>query len=83
MIDGAILRGQNVCIMAYGQTSSGKTYTMIGNEENPGLYFFVIEEIFRILKNLKDNKSKREAILVDDISVAITEIYNEEIKDLL
>ena len=69
--------------MAYGQTSSGKTYTMIGNEENPGLYFFVIEEIFRILKNLKDNKSKMEAILVDDISVAITEIYNEEIKDLL
>ena len=49
MIDGAILRGQNICIMAYGQTSSGKTYTMIGNEENPGLYFFVIEEIFKIL----------------------------------
>ena len=83
MIDGAILRGQNICIMAYGQTSSGKTYTMIGNEENPGLYFFVIEEIFKILKNLKDNKSKMEAILVDEISVAITEIYNEEIRDLL
>ena len=69
--------------MAYGQTSSGKTYTMIGDEQHPGLYFFVIEEIFHILKNLKDNKSKMEAILVDEISVAITEIYNEEIRDLL
>lgn len=56
---------------------------MIGDELNPGLYFFVIEEIFNILKNLKDNKSKMEAILVDEISVAITEIYNEEIRDLL
>lgn len=56
---------------------------MVGNEHNPGLYFFVIEEIFHILKNFQDNKSKMEAILIDEISVAITEIYNEEIRDLL
>ena len=37
--------GFNVCIFAYGQTGSGKTFTMIGNEELPGIgnwFFFVI-----------------------------------------
>ena len=36
--------GFNVCIFAYGQTGSGKTFTMIGNEELPGIgnWFFVI-----------------------------------------
>ena len=29
--------GFNVCIFAYGQTGSGKTFTMIGNEELPGI----------------------------------------------
>ena len=37
--------GFNVCIFAYGQTGSGKTFTMIGNEELPGIgnwFYFAV-----------------------------------------
>lgn len=31
------LSGINCCIFAYGATGTGKTFTMLGNENNPGL----------------------------------------------
>ena len=33
----AVLEGYNATILAYGQSGSGKTYTMVGTEEDPGL----------------------------------------------
>ncbi|XP_019887036.1 kinesin-like protein KIF16B [Ooceraea biroi] len=29
--------GYNGCLVAYGQSASGKTYTMMGTKEDPGL----------------------------------------------
>lgn len=34
------------CIMAYGQTSSGKTFTMKGTESNPGIIPLCLRDIF-------------------------------------
>lgn len=43
----AALEGMNVTIFAYGQTSSGKTYTMMGNETTPGIIQHFVNDIFQ------------------------------------
>jgi hypothetical protein len=37
---------KNLCIMAYGQAGSGKTHTLHGTEQDPGLGVHVIEYLF-------------------------------------
>lgn len=70
------LDGYNVCIFAYGQTGSGKTHTMTGTPTDPGLNTRVLRELFRI-------RDERKGEYDINISLSITEIYNEVIRDLL
>jgi len=46
------MQGFNVTAFAYGQTSSGKTYTMRGyNEKEPGLIPLSITQVFDFIQN--------------------------------
>ncbi len=49
-------------IFAYGQTASGKTYTMTGVEENPGIIPIAIQDVFNHIKNVKNFKLKKKLI---------------------
>ena len=40
--------GFNVAIITYGQTGAGKTYTLMGSEENPGLNPRSMQELLRV-----------------------------------
>ncbi|XP_077293950.1 CENP-meta [Arctopsyche grandis] len=71
----ATLDGINGTIFAYGQTSSGKTYTMMGNKESPGIIPLAVNNVFKLI----ESKSDRDFL----IRVSFIEIYNEKIKDLL
>ncbi|KAL8189157.1 hypothetical protein R6Q57_028723 [Mikania cordata] len=72
----SVLDGYNVCIFAYGQTGTGKTFTMEGTNENRGVNFRTLEELFRVI-------NERKSQIRYEISVSVLEVYNEQIRDLL
>ncbi|KAL4556329.1 hypothetical protein LXL04_038977 [Taraxacum kok-saghyz] len=72
----SVLDGFNVCIFAYGQTGTGKTFTMEGNAENRGVNYRTLEELFKVSK-------ERSEIMRYEVSVSMLEVYNEKIRDLL
>ncbi|KAL3516219.1 hypothetical protein ACH5RR_023121 [Cinchona calisaya] len=67
--------GHNVCILAYGQTGTGKTYTMDGTSESPGT-------IPRVLKALFDETSL-ESSTSFAFSISMVEVYLGSLIDLL
>ncbi|PAV61669.1 hypothetical protein WR25_04313 [Diploscapter pachys] len=68
--------GYNVCIFAYGATGCGKTYTMEGPIEDPGINQRAIIQLFQVA-NEKQGDTKYS------IQLSMVEIYNEKIRDLL
>ncbi|XP_072492796.1 kinesin-like protein KIFC3 isoform X4 [Notamacropus eugenii] len=68
--------GYNVCIFAYGQTGAGKTYTMEGTIENPGINQRALRLLF---SEVQEKASDWEYA----ITVSVAEIYNEALRDLL
>ncbi|ESQ46176.1 hypothetical protein EUTSA_v10000025mg [Eutrema salsugineum] len=72
----SVLDGYNVCIFAYGQTGTGKTFTMEGTPQNRGVNYRTVEQLFEVARE------RRETISYD-ISVSVLEVYNEQIRDLL
>lgn len=71
----AALGGFNGTIFAYGQTSSGKTHSMVGSPEDPGMTPRAIQYVLDTAK-----KSRTRTFLIRAVYV---EIYNEKIRDLL
>ncbi|XP_048503619.1 kinesin-like protein KIN-7N isoform X2 [Beta vulgaris subsp. vulgaris] len=71
----AAIEGFNGTVFAYGQTSSGKTFTMNGSENDPGIIHRAVKDVFDMIS--KDHE--RDFL----IRVSYMEIYNEEINDLL
>lgn len=67
--------GFNGTIFAYGQTSSGKTYTMMGTDSEPGIVPLAVRYIFDAIADTRG----REFLL----RVSYLEIYNEKVNDLL
>ena len=67
--------GYNANVFAYGQTSSGKTYTTLGNEFSPGIVLLAIGDLFHYIAQTPS----RQFLL----RISCLEIYNEEIHDLL
>ncbi|AES74241.2 putative plus-end-directed kinesin ATPase transcription factor C2H2 family [Medicago truncatula] len=71
----AAMEGVNGTVFAYGVTSSGKTHTMHGDQNSPGIIPLAIKDVFSMIQDTPG----REFLL----RVSYLEIYNEVINDLL
>lgn len=75
------LRGINVSIFAYGQTSTGKTYTMKGTNTN--LNGMIPLSIKEIISRLSEEEKKEGNGFKFALRASYLEIYNETVNDLL
>ncbi|EWC43581.1 hypothetical protein DRE_01468 [Drechslerella stenobrocha 248] len=72
----SVLDGFNATVFAYGATGCGKTHTISGTKQQPGIIFLTMDELFQRIDDLKSEKTI-------ELSMSYLEIYNETIRDLL
>lgn len=75
LLDG-ILNGYNATVFAYGATGCGKTHTISGTPQDPGLIFLTMKELYNRIQDARDDSDVQ-------IRLSYLEIYNETIRDLL
>ncbi len=75
LLDG-ILNGYNASVFAYGATGCGKTHTISGTPQDPGLIFLTMKELYNRIQDARDDSDVQ-------IRLSYLEIYNETIRDLL
>lgn len=72
------MEGYNSTILAYGQTSTGKTHTMTGKQKTPGLIPLCVRDCFQYVQE-NTSAEPREYLF----RFSYLEIYKEHIRDLL
>ncbi|RMJ23811.1 Kinesin family, partial [Aspergillus sp. HF37] len=71
-----VLDGYNATVFAYGATGCGKTHTITGTAQQPGIIFLTMQELFERIEEKSGEKAT-------ELSLSYLEIYNETIRDLL
>nr|XP_011465891.1 PREDICTED: kinesin-like protein KIFC3 isoform X2 [Fragaria vesca subsp. vesca]XP_011465892.1 PREDICTED: kinesin-like protein KIFC3 isoform X2 [Fragaria vesca subsp. vesca] len=69
------LDGHNVCVFAHGQTGTGKTFTMDGTNEEPGIIPRALREIF--------SQASLDSSSSLSFSMSMLEVYMGNLRDLL
>uniref|UniRef100_A0A2K5TYZ8 Kinesin-like protein n=1 Tax=Macaca fascicularis TaxID=9541 RepID=A0A2K5TYZ8_MACFA len=72
----SFLNGYNCTVLAYGATGAGKTHTMLGSADEPGVMYLTMLHLYKCMDEIKEEKTCSTA-------VSYLEVYNEQIRDLL
>ncbi|XVE54598.1 hypothetical protein DITRI_Ditri03aG0094600 [Diplodiscus trichospermus] len=72
----AVLQGRNGSVFCYGATGAGKTYTMLGTVDNPGVMVLAIKDLFTKIR-------QRSCDGNHVVHLCYLEVYNETVRDLL
>ncbi|CAG9785248.1 unnamed protein product [Diatraea saccharalis] len=52
----ALMEGYNCSVFVYGATGAGKTFTMIGNAEHPGITYLTMEHLFYTINSFEKER---------------------------
>uniref|UniRef100_A0A6A7FXA6 Kinesin-like protein KIF18A n=1 Tax=Hirondellea gigas TaxID=1518452 RepID=A0A6A7FXA6_9CRUS len=74
-----LLEGYNCSVFAYGATGAGKTFTMLGRPECPGITLLTLMELYARIA-AKEERCSNTTI---EVVVSYLEVYNEMVRDLL
>ena len=80
-----MLSGKNSCIMVFGPSEGGKSYTFRGGENEKGLIDRAVDDLFNYIEiNQQVNQGKQNrSINTFRLKIMIYQIFNENIYDLL
>lgn len=86
-----LLEGVNATIFAYGAAGSGKTHTISGNGETPGILSYVLNDLANTIdgddaglaQSANTSKKGMSAGMSVVLKVSYVEIHNENLRDLL
>ena len=70
-----VINSFNVIVFSYGITGAGKTYTMLGNDENPGIIVWILKELYKKISEYKNRENL--------IKLWYLEIFNKNIRDFI
>ena len=71
-----VLQGRNGSVFCYGATGAGKTYTMLGTVESPGVMVLAIKDLFNKIRMRSYDGNHA-------VHLSYLEVYNETVRDLL
>ncbi|KAF5401157.1 hypothetical protein PHET_05816 [Paragonimus heterotremus] len=74
----SVVDGYNVCVFVYGETGSGKSFTLNGDRDQPGLVPRMINRLFELLEN-----PLFRTRCYSDVSITLLDLYGNKFMDLL
>jgi hypothetical protein len=78
LVQETLTKGSIGCCFAYGMTGSGKTHTLLGYEEEKGMYFLAAQELFSALDEIRN-----ETGIDFCVNLRFAELHNKRAYDLL
>ena len=71
------LKGYDATLFAYGQSGSGKSYSVVGSDSNPGIVPRFVDELFAWIAENETSDTKYE------VEISMLELYLNACYDLL
>ena len=80
-----MLKGQNTCVLFFGPSDGGKSYTLRGGDKSDqGILDRAAEDLFNLIEISKQvNQGKSIRIISYNVKLCVYQVFNDNISDLL